>query len=143
MSNEVVGYMYNADLWHEDCIIQTHGDLELWAERLGIDPNDEHSYDSDEYPKVILSQSESGDVPDSCCVCHGLLDTSWSGDTVEYAVSSLENYVIARVTGLAIKQNMEVLDAWAERLSSCIVDDHDKWMIDLYNVTREYDDNIG
>ena len=81
---DVVGYTYQADEYHGWCVLDmltgkhtaqvdnldpslvefgtTESVLDALAGELGIDRTDEHSYDSDDFPKVIFaSQVESDD----------------------------------------------------------------------------------
>jgi hypothetical protein len=127
---EVVGYTFNADtycVWH----MEIKGTISYLPDI------------SEDDPKPIFSTDEAGNSPDHCCVCGELIENSWHGGIVEYAVSMLEEYVIARVTGDRDKAtfNLKCLDAWHERLGQCIVDRHDDWMIGLYDLTRDYDNN--
>lgn len=79
----IVGYTFNADILCLDC---AHGlarrsnpdpalvesmspEVELydWARNVGIDRDDEASYDSDDFPKVVFADSASED--DVCGEC--------------------------------------------------------------------------
>jgi hypothetical protein len=67
----VVGYTYAADTYCHDCIVDVIGPLDERAEALGIDTDDERSYDSDDFPKVVFaSQVEDAEY---CGSCHELL----------------------------------------------------------------------
>lgn len=72
----IIGYTWRADVWCDECIAtefageDTSGFfaedlLDDAAMRLGIDRYDEHSYDSDEFPKVILGPTD----PEQCTQC--------------------------------------------------------------------------
>jgi hypothetical protein len=86
-ATDIVGYTFNADIYCPSHIVArlTHnpGDvnyccativepephLDLIARIDGINREDESTYDSDEFPKVIFaSQVESDD--DRCATCH-------------------------------------------------------------------------
>jgi hypothetical protein len=127
---EVVGYTFNADIY---CVED--------MEELGSVDLRKRAKISDDEPKPIFSTDEAGDTPDHCCVCGELIDNSWGPSTVGYAIDGLQEYVLARVNGNSIENfNLECLDAWHERLGQCIVDNHDKWMMNMYEATREYDE---
>jgi hypothetical protein len=124
----VVGYTFNADTY---CV----EDMENMGENENLPDL------SEDEPKPIMSTDEAGDTPDHCCVCKEIIDNSWGPSTVEYAVEGLEQYVYARVLSKPLENfNLECLDAWHERLGQCIVDNHDKWMMELFEATREYDE---
>ena len=81
-SYTVVGYVYKADIYCPQHAVERlckdvgaepptgstyEEELDVIAENLGIDRYDEHTYDSDNFPKVIFAdQAEE----DACCICH-------------------------------------------------------------------------
>lgn len=87
----IVGYTFQADLYCPRCIVETvqpsrthgrspHTDVELVlnaiAEDRGIDRNDEWTFDTDVFPKVVFA----GDVVperDVCASCEEYLDNPW------------------------------------------------------------------
>jgi len=87
-SYDIVGYAFNTDTYCVgDCITQAVGEVdpqsgltahveqalnEIAAER-GINRDDERSFDSSEFPKVIFA-SEEFDYCPRCIVCGGVLD---------------------------------------------------------------------
>lgn len=48
--------------------------LGVIAERRGIDKDNERSYDSGSFPKVIFASEEFPDYCPRCALCHGVLD---------------------------------------------------------------------
>jgi len=73
---DIVGYVYNADIYCEDCIAAmferededapsifdgAETILDDEARRRGIDRDDESSYDSNDFPKAILASEVEGD----------------------------------------------------------------------------------
>lgn len=91
---EIVGYTYNADNYCSgSCVIDalptgsgerydgwklahgvrmsTEDNLDEIAAAFGIDRNDEYSYDSSEFPKVIFASQLEGD--ERCAACGGAL----------------------------------------------------------------------
>lgn len=76
---DIVGYAYKADLYCPDCILDlcsegeeydpragTEENLDRYAERLGIDREDERSFDSDVFPKVVFRDQLEGSERCSC-----------------------------------------------------------------------------
>lgn len=48
--------------------------LKEWSTRLGIDPTNEHSYDSSQFPKVIFrDQLDDEEISDVCGTCQNPL----------------------------------------------------------------------
>jgi hypothetical protein len=112
--DSIVGYTYAADTYCPGCIVDklTNGNggnigesteerLDRIAQHDGIDRMDEHSFDSGEFPKVILSINvHSGDSPDYCGRCHELLapyECSICGD--EHRESAHGDPLVQRDTG--------------------------------------------
>ena len=87
---DIVAYDYAADRYCLDCMVVTatermeaafpgasaRGDCDgfpdqviaTWARLAGIDFNDEHSYDSDEFPKVVFRDQLESEA--TCATCH-------------------------------------------------------------------------
>lgn len=84
---DTVAYTFQADIWCPDCM-RTYAEAQVrflnkfyvdmegmcvegivghWADAAGIDCNDESSYDSDDFPKVVF-QSDVEDV-EHCGQC--------------------------------------------------------------------------
>lgn len=88
-ATEIIGYTYAADIICPPCLRrkaafenEAHGDnaeftpldtlLDRWAKRQGIDREDEDTFDSDDFPKVVF---ETGDAKgERCGTCHERLD---------------------------------------------------------------------
>jgi len=75
----IIGYTYRADIYCAGCIIQeltglqVNGNVEdnlaVFAKRAGIDHQDEHSFDSYDFPKVIFrTQAEDNEQCGHCGV---------------------------------------------------------------------------
>jgi hypothetical protein len=85
--DEIAAYLYQADLYCPACIIDAmiaHKDaapaardmpvddvLDQCADAMAIDRHDETSYDSSEFPKVVLRIDLADD--DHCGACHNEL----------------------------------------------------------------------
>lgn len=77
----IIGYTYRAANYCPGCVEGAYGDntfsenmfpedaLDALAALAGIDRDDEHSFDSDDFPKVILSLD--ADAVDVCADCMG------------------------------------------------------------------------
>jgi hypothetical protein len=80
-STDIVGYVYQADIWCRDCIVaglsrnsfdgwalpNVEARLDYIANARGVDRMDESSYDSDEFPKVIFEDSrQDGETCGKC-----------------------------------------------------------------------------
>lgn len=73
---DIVGYTYNTETWCPDCMGRvfdpngvdiTETILDEMAKRIGINRQDEYSFDSSEFPKVIFASSvESDEYCDNC-----------------------------------------------------------------------------
>lgn len=76
---DIVGYHYKADLYCPDCILDlcsegeeyypldtVESNLDRYAKRLGIDREDERSFDSDVFPKVIFRDQLEGSERCAC-----------------------------------------------------------------------------
>lgn len=86
-SYTIVGYVYKADTYCPKCIVEevlkynthiystrldyltTEHDLTTIAELLNIDRYDEHTYDSDDFPKVEFADS-AAENESTCCIHH-------------------------------------------------------------------------
>lgn len=83
---DIVAYTYNADLYCPHCIegiaLKEMGGaflaytnpeerLDRWAEKLGIDRQDETTYDSGDFPKVVFRDMLDG--TEHCGRCHNEL----------------------------------------------------------------------
>jgi len=90
MLGRIVGYTYAADNYCESCLVEllfnnpvmptdkvdswlsTEDGLNNIAKILGIDRNDENTFDSGHFPKVIIDQMI--DTNDRCGLCDELLE---------------------------------------------------------------------
>lgn len=89
---DIVGYTFNADLYCPACVVDQVADahagklrdgdadgdperaLARIARRLGIDRQDEHTFDSGDFPKVVFAD-QAAEEDDYCGSCHSpLLD---------------------------------------------------------------------
>ncbi len=107
-------YMYQAACWCDDC----GRDIceRITAEgHAPADPNDEYSYDSDDYPKYVGGSDES-DSPQHCdatgdCINAIEIEPGWSiGAWLENDLTTDgEDYVME-----AIREGGPVAELWAE-----------------------------
>lgn len=87
MSDFVVGYAYQADTHCPDCMaaivgmpgLHTEDALTVWAILAGVDRDDERSFDSGDFPKVITRQMAEHDASwgadNRCGTCFRRYDT--------------------------------------------------------------------
>lgn len=84
-SATVVGYVYKADIYCSKHIVaevmkdynvdsvngfeSIEAELDSLAAVAGINHQDEHTYDSDDFPKVEFADS-AAENESTCCVCH-------------------------------------------------------------------------
>lgn len=82
-------YIYQADLWCEDCIEAIKREL---AKPEHVNENDEGTYDSDEWPKGPFADGGGeSDTPCHCAGCHVYLDNPLTSEGVEYALAAIEH----------------------------------------------------
>lgn len=75
-SYDIIAYMYKADLYHPECILDAMGlptgnpEVVLAKEAIarGIDNSNEETYDSDEYPKVVFADQWTEPYPCGLCL---------------------------------------------------------------------------
>jgi len=79
-------YVYAAALLCESCGEETRE--KLTAERKApADPDDESSYDSDDFPKGPTEEGES-DSPSHCDHCHEFLESNLTDEGADYVLST-------------------------------------------------------
>lgn len=76
MYAEVVAYSARRKILRENTFgtADTEDALKIVATRRNIDRDDERSYDSGDFPKVIFASEEFPDYCPRCALCHGVLD---------------------------------------------------------------------
>ena len=105
----MLAYVYQADLYCEDCANAIKAELGFICEGLS-----EYTFDSDVYPKGPFPAGDS-DTPDHCGACGIFLENSLTGDGEEYVKDSI------RVgTG-----DPEVLATWKEFYSYLFPEEED------------------
>jgi hypothetical protein len=76
-------YIYEADLWCVDCGEEKRAELRA-AGRAPKNPDDECTYDSDDFPKGPTEEGES-DSPSHCAGCGCFLESDLTPDGLKYA----------------------------------------------------------
>lgn len=137
---KVVGYSYDAGLHCVECTIKEftpylpesgHADVESWLD------SDRPPHDSEgNEVHVIFDTDEAGDTPDHCEDCGAYLNTSWHGDTVNYATEALTRYIEGWLE-LREAGNPEVLDIWAKEMDWMVLDTADERAKALYEFIRK------
>ena len=157
---EVVGYTYDADMHCVKCTMDYARAVEYkdydWQGYSDEDIEVEHSpgildmekaieleiiKDSENNPiHPIFDTDEAGDSPDHCGDCHEYLDTSWTSDTMDYAVESLREYIKGRMDNAEHPGAKEVLDIWCGKLEwTHGMETHQELIVELYKVTRAFE----
>ena len=118
-------YMYKADLHCEDCGKKLQEALDFAGKRPA-DPDDEHTYDSDDYPKGPYPDGGGdADSPHHCGTCGRFLENPLTRDGCEYVAGAFEGAVeegradsVALTTWLRFyfkDVNLHILDAMYAR----------------------------
>ncbi len=84
-ASDIIAYTYRADQWHRDCVVRAlYGEgraapaaLDMDSESVlaqiagaeGIDHQDEHTFDSDNFPKVVFADAADDMLDDTCGGC--------------------------------------------------------------------------
>jgi hypothetical protein len=93
-------YVYNAVLWCEACGDKLRAELPL---PQNCDENDEHTWDSDYYPKGPYRTDES-DNPEYCDGCGGFLENALTSNGAEYVREAIASEVAeGRFNSIAVK----------------------------------------
>lgn len=77
-------YIYQAALLCEDCGVKVKDHLDQQGD-APADPEDEYSYDSDDYPKGPYSEGGGeSDSPSHCDICHEFLENPLTEEGDQY-----------------------------------------------------------
>lgn len=108
-----MAYIYQADVWCHDCGIAICEQLKK-AGLAPTNPADEHTFDSDEYPKYAGDDDES-DLPQHCAAGEDCLNaiTLPSGMKVGLLFGELTADGVEYVKE-AVAEGGEVADLWKE-----------------------------
>lgn len=68
-----MGAIYNADVWCDDCARHICDKIQALG-NAPDDPNNEYSFDSDDYPKLYDEETEESDMPQHCAGCGVFLE---------------------------------------------------------------------
>jgi hypothetical protein len=110
--------IYCADMWCDDCADAIRKRLQ-WQEHAPPDPNDERSYDSDEYPKHADDDEES-DTPQHCAAGEECLNAVElpSGHKVGVLFGVLTSDGVDYVRQYALEEgSSEVVKLWVQYFS--------------------------
>lgn len=99
-------FVFQAAMLCEDCGTQTRAELDASEPRhgttpegmsafLGFDPEDEESYDSDDYPKGPYSDGGGeADTPQHCDKCGVLLENPLTSDGEAYVIEAFGDFIV-------------------------------------------------
>ncbi len=100
-------YIYQADLYCEDCIIQIKGSLRD-RELEPPNPENEHSFDSDDYPKgPYPNGGGEADSPQHCGSCGLFLENPLTMEGELYVENAVESCIYDR------QGDPEIVNKWA------------------------------
>src|SRR5208337_4209638 len=86
-------YIYQAEMWCPTCAKEIAADIQQnYPNEMPADPTDEHSYDSDNYPKGPFFDEES-DAPEHCAGCHIFLENPLTSHGQEYMMQMVDGAV--------------------------------------------------
>lgn len=118
-------FIFDAEMYCEDCGESIRADLDLRGE-TPFDPDDETTYNSDEYPKGPYSDGGGeSDTPGHCGACRTYLGNPLTSVGVEYTLEYLDE---------AVKRGFrtEVLDVWAADLRDYFLSEGDESRLEQY-----------
>jgi len=142
-----MSYIYAADLWCDDCGESIRNDI-IAEGNAPADPDDECSYDSDEFPKGCDGTSEA-DCPNHCGAHEDCINAITLSDGTKIGVwlendltTDGEDYVKE-----AVKEGGEVAELWAEYYDYLDFegeseDDGDDGVTDVVFLREQDNDNI-
>jgi hypothetical protein len=99
-------YIYQADVYCVECAEHIMGNLKNQG-RAPANPEDEHTFDSDDYPKGPFSDQES-DCPEHCASCHVFLENPLTSEGYAYVQ---ERIAESDKNG---RGNRDVIEEWRE-----------------------------
>lgn len=127
-------YIYCADVYCESCGSAIRAKLTAEG-KAPADPADEHSYDSDDFPKGPFSDGGGeSDSPQHCSDCKVYLFAPLTAEGQRYTAEALWEYV---TTG-GKRGTRAVLDQWAEDLGDYSLEDADVVKLEAYRLFREH-----
>ena len=134
-------YIYAADTWCEDCANAIKEQLDKEG-KTPEDPNNEHTFDSDEYPKGPFdSSNETTDSPDHCAAGAECLNAIVDGDQkygcwleqpltnegVEYTLGMIRDTIVRSIDA------PEFMKYWVDELRDYGLETEDEVILDLFD----------
>ena len=119
-------YIFQAALLCPTCAREVMGSVPIPPQ---MDPLNEHTWDSDDYPKgPYANGGGEADTPQHCDHCGVFLENDLTGDGEEYVMDALSPYVnqlrsggyainsknISYMASISVDLNHQVLAEWAE-----------------------------
>jgi hypothetical protein len=121
-------FIYCADIYCPACTAKIKAELE-GAGTVPSNPDDESSYDSDEYPKGPFSDGGGeSDSPQHCGECHVALGNDLTTAGVKYVLEALSEYPGSG--------DASVMDGWAEQLKDYSLDKDQRTTLEVYWALR-------
>ena len=126
-------YIYCADIYCEECGEKIKADLDAKGQRPA-NPNDERTFDSDEYPKGPYDNGGGeADTPQHCGNCHKPLLNDLTDEGVKYVLEYLKEYVEHE----GGTDNNSVLDGWAEQLHAYSLTKEQEFVVTAFKALRK------
>jgi sarcosine oxidase delta subunit len=129
-------FFYQADILCEKCGNAKREELKA-AGQAPANPDDERTYDSNDYPKG--PEDNGGGEADSyqhCAHCGLFLGNPLTGDGVTYSLEALAEYVDGQ------DGNTEALDEWADDLADYNLDKDQKFVLTAYREVRRLEKEL-
>jgi hypothetical protein len=102
-------YIYKAALYCEACGSEIRAELTAKG-KAPEDPDDEYSYDSDDFPKGPTDEGES-DTPSHCDSCGRFLESTLTSDGEAYVIEAVQR--ARREPRIASLKESVALTEWA------------------------------
>lgn len=89
-----MGAIYQADVWCDDCARHICAKI-ADANEAPANPDDERSFDSDDYPKLYDEENEESDSPQHCAGCGVFMENPLTSEGADYVketvIEDIEN----------------------------------------------------
>lgn len=148
-----MAYIYAADLHCDKCGEEIKRRLDAEGKTPEY-PDDDCSFDSDDYPKYAGEDGGESDCPQHCGSCHEPLDNPLTSDGVKYVLDQIYESIEEAVThGRATtwdrimpkpgtaeedatwmqgKRHVEIVRHWAEQVNQCNLEDDEQAIVHLF-----------
>jgi len=124
-------FIFQAEIYCVDCG-QAIRDRITKAGKAPATPDDERSYDSDQFPKGPFTDGGGeSDTPANCAACHKFLHNPLTDAGVKYVLEYLKEYTDDK------RGAGDALDEWAEELRDYHLSGEQKDILTAFRAARE------